>query len=139
MFVFCPKMSLSCCPALRNPLFLRELCSRTKVIVAVTVTAAGCRCLHEEETRPRGCGVHVTGGTGLCKSARRTQAFTTEDVGASRQSEADSPGSRHPRSDTALDLVARMCNMTFEETSGENSSERFVVVILYLFIFLFAF
>lgn len=75
----------------------------------------------------------MTGGTGLCKSARRTEAFTTEDVGASGQSEADSPGSRHPRSDTALDLVARMCNMTFEETSGENSSERLVVAVFVFF------
>lgn len=74
----------------------------------------------------------MTGGTGLCKSARRTEAFTTEDVGASGQSEADSPESRHPRSDTALDLAARMCNMTFEETSGENSSERFVVVYFFV-------
>lgn len=47
MFVFCLKVLIELLYSSLNPLFLHELCRGTKVTVAVTVTAAQCRCLHE--------------------------------------------------------------------------------------------
>lgn len=64
---------------------------------------------------------------------RGQRGFTTEDVGPSGHSENLS-SSTQKQSGTTLDIVvhraARMCNMTFEESGGENSSERFARVSL---------
>lgn len=68
--------------------------------VQCRVPATGCRYIHKDEVDIKARSVHVTSGTGLCKSAARTEAFTTEDVGPSGHTERVS--AVHRRSRTSL-------------------------------------
>lgn len=94
--------------------------------------AMGTCCLHGHKVslQPQcSCAVplcHVGRGPGLCKSAAGTTAAIREDIESSEHTRELSISSKHPY--RALDILGRrdtrMCNMTFEESGGENSSDR---------------
>lgn len=63
-----------------------------------------------------------------------TQRFTSGNTAVTGQTERE-PQHTHETARSILDIVgykaARMCNMTFEESSGDNSSERLACAVFF--------